>query len=1430
LPTHGSRERETASASAATVEDALSLVWRETLGVERVGRSDGFLALGGHSLRAMVIARRVRETFGVSVSMREILERDAFAEQVRLIEERRGNGGHGPSRPPPPPAPAGESPVPARPPGADSPGGLPPLTRGEEQFWFLARSDPESPTYHEPFAFRLRGPLDVERLEACLHALVRRHDVLRTRYPESGGRPVRVVEPEDASRRILRRVPGEAGDVAALLSSEARRPFDLAADPPFRVTCVRERDDVHVLLFVFHHVACDLWTVRSLFREIDALYAGAAPLPPPPTTLAEIALRQRSPEVAAEEERQLAHWRETLAGAPAELDLVPDRPRPVAVDTKGAVRRFQLPPAVVRGLRDLGRAQGASLFMVAMAAFDVLLLRYTRQEDLVVGTPIATRHGPGEQDVAGCLLNTLAVRTRLSGDPTFRDVLGRVRAALLDAYAHPDVAFPRLVEALRPARSAALHPLFQVAFVLQDGPAPLVRLGVLAEPVPVATGTSKWDLTLFLEEAEDGLAGRLEYATALFDDSTADRIVAHFEAVLEDVLADPDRPVSRLPLLRAPERDLVLRAWNATERPYPRERRIDELFAEQVARDPDAPALACGGTRWTYRALDERAGRLARALRAAGVERGARVGVALDRSPEYVLAVLAVLRAGGAYVPIDLAYPRERTRSMIEDAGVTVVLSAASRPLADAQVREIHVDARALGEAAEGTPDPGPPGDASDAAYVLYTSGSTGVPKGVSVPHRGVVRLVRGATFADLGPGERHLALAPPTFDASTFEIWGPLLNGGTCVVHPERDPDLDAVARTIREHGVTCLWLTSTLFNTVVDVAPETIEDVRHVLVGGEALSVPHVRRALERLPRTRLTNGYGPTENTTFTCTHEIPRTLPQVLRSIPIGRPIANTRVYLLDAHRQPVPVGVPGELWTGGDGLAHGYVGRPDLTAERFIPVSLAGGDPERLYRTGDLCRWLPDGTIEYLGRLDAQVKVRGYRIEPGEVEAALGKHPDVGQCAVVARGEGIGRRLVAHVAAPARRPAPEELRRHLGGLLPSYMVPAEFVVHDRLPTTSSGKVDRSALPDPPAHVPAVVSPMGDRERALAEVWATVLGVDSVGPDDDFFEAGGHSLLAVRLLAEVNERFGTSLSLSRIFSAPTVREMAVELDAEPAGRGHEGSVELRRGDGGVPLFCVPGLGGHPIDFVPLVRHLGRDEPVHGLVYPGYHGEILPPTTIEEIARRMLHRVREVQSVGPYRVAGYSLGGLVAYEMARQLVAVGEAVSMLAVWDTYPGRPTRLPLLRRLGLHARRFVRESPGGKVRYLFARARRLLGRVFRRGGGARSAPRTWALERGSAWFEVNRRVWVSCRAAADAYHPGPYPGRLLLCRSDRRDWDEFLLDDPYLRWDRLAEGGVIRRAVEAAHLKILKEPYVGRLGEIMREHLAAVAEGPDVPS
>ncbi|HYR07710.1 MAG TPA: amino acid adenylation domain-containing protein, partial [Longimicrobium sp.] len=1046
-----------------------------------------------------------------------------------------------------------------------------PQSFAQRRLWFVDRMQPGSAAYNITRAYLLSGPLDVEALRRAVDEIVRRHESLRTVFASADGAPVQVVLPRIDLPLAVETVDGptpEARRERALRRAheEAEWAFDLERGPLLRVTLLRVSEQEHALVLVMHHIVSDGWSMGVLFGELGALYDAfsrglPSPLPPLPMQYAGYAALQRERLSGSRVEAELAHWKRHLEGAPALLELPTDRPRPAVPTLRGAVHPFTLPAAQADALRRLARQEGASLFVALLAGFQALLARWSGQDDLVVGVPVASRDGVAAEPLIGFLVNTLPLRADLSGEPSFRELLRRVRETTFAALENQEVPFERVVDELRVERSLAYHPVYQVLFSLQSSPPDALRLGDLAvERVALAGATSRADLSMLVTEVPGAdVEAELEYSTDLFDAATAERLCRHLARLLEGAAADPDAPLSALPLMDEAERRTVLAEWSAPPADAPREATIPALFAEVARANPGAPAVTGAGGTLSYGELDARSARLARWLRARGTGPGTAVGLAVERSVDGVVAMLAVLRAGGAYVPLDPALPAERLARLVEDAGCAVLVVADEVPAALRGFAGpvVSLAADAAGIAGQDPAAPEEAGDAGATAYVIFTSGSTGRPKGVVVPHRGIVRLVRGATPYALVPGDVVIHASFPGFDASALEIWGPLLNGGRLVVVPAGPLALAELGTVIREQGVTWAWFTAGLFNQMVDDRVDDLRGLRTLVAGGEALSVAHVRRALERLPEVRVVNGYGPTENSVFTTAR---RVRPEDLErpGIPIGAPLPGDRVYVLDARLRPVPVGVPGELCVAGDGLAIGYAGRPDLTAERFVTIDLEDGRTERVYRTGDRVRWLPEGALEFLGRLDAQVKIRGFRIELGEVEAALRAHPAVREAAAATHGATTAtRRLVAYVVPADGTPAPSaaELREHLGRTLPEYMLPSAVVVLDALPLTPAGKVDRRALPAPDAtRGAAAAEPRGVLEQRIAAIWAWVLGVEQVGADDNFFEAGGNSLLLMALHERMRKELPEAAELPQLdlFRYPTVRSLADHIGG-PAGNG-------------------------------------------------------------------------------------------------------------------------------------------------------------------------------------------------------------------------------------------------------------------------------------
>ncbi|MET0395249.1 MAG: non-ribosomal peptide synthase/polyketide synthase, partial [Longimicrobiaceae bacterium] len=1136
-------------APRTAAEEVLAGIWAEVLKTERVGAAENFFALGGHSLLATQVVSRARQAFGVEVPLRELFEAPTVAGLAARVEALRSSGAS-----------------PAPPIGRVRREGPLPPSFAQQRLWVVDRLEPGSPAYNLPYALRLRGVLDPRVLRAGLDALVRRHETLRTTLAERDGAPSQVVHPP---ARVplpvldLGLLPGGAREREAerLAGVEALRPFDLARGPLLRCTLLRLADDDHVLSLTLHHVVSDGWSVQVLVRDVSALYAALSrgepsPLAELPVQYADYATWQREWLSGPVLEEQIGWWKERLAGAPPLLEIPTDAPRALARSPRVQRHAFVLPPGLLRGLRELSRREGATLFMTLLAGWQALLGRYAGQEDVVVGSPIAGRNRRETEELIGMFVNMLALRGDLSGDPTWRELLGRVRRETLGAYDHQELPFERLVEELGVERSLAHAPVFQVAFALNraGGQDERLELGELVlEPFGSGEGAAKFDLFLTLAGEEESPGGVLAYRAGLFRAETVERMAGHLEALLEAMVADPGRRLSTLSLLRGAERTQVLEAWNDTAAALPRAC-VHELFAEQASRTPGAPAVLSGGGVLGYAELEHRANRLAHLLVSRGVGPETRVGMCMERGADAVVALLGILKAGGAYVPLDPTHPAERLREVLADAGVSVVLTqAAAGAQLPAEVEPLWLDDAATADALAALPETAPavashPGQM---AYVIYTSGSTGRPKGVAVSHASVVRLVRNTNYVPFGPEERIAHVSNLAFDAAVFEIWGALLNGGSLAV-VEREVLLAPAqfARALREGAVTAMFLTGAVFNRVAHEAPDAFRGCRHVLVGGEAVDAQSARRVLEAGGPARLLNGYGPTETTTFAAWHEIRGVEPHA-QTVPIGRALANTTLYVVDGGGEPQPVGVPGELWVGGAGVARGYLGWPEATAERFVPDAF-GGDGARLYRTGDRVRWNAGGELEYLGRLDAQVKIRGFRIEPGEVEAALLALAGVREAAVVVREDLPGqKRLVGYVVPqPGAELSASELRARLSSRLPAYLVPGAYVTLESMPLTPNGKVDRRALPAPePGAGAEHAAPRTAAEEVLAGIWAEVLGLspERVGVEASFFELGGHSLLATQVVSRARQAFGVEVPLRALFEAQTVAALAGRIEA-------------------------------------------------------------------------------------------------------------------------------------------------------------------------------------------------------------------------------------------------------------------------------------------
>jgi amino acid adenylation domain-containing protein len=1269
-------------------------IWAEVLQLEaeKIGVEDNFFELGGHSLLATQVMAKMRSRLGMEWPLKVLFERPSVGQ---LAEWMAGGAESGA---------AAAAIVPVERSGLERL----PLSYAQERLWFLQQMEPDSAGYNVPLAVRVAGELDIAQLEQAFAVIIARHENLRTVFPSQEGQAQQVIveverldfkleyhdaspwpEEEERERRVRE-----------LCQAAAAKPFDLARGPLLRGQVIKLAEREHVLMLTLHHIISDGWSVGVLLRELDSILGAwergeAVPLPALPIQYADYSVWQRSRlEQEGVLERQLGYWEKKLEGVAESLDLATDYPRPRVQDWAGATHRFVLDGELTEGLKSLGGRQGGTLYMVLLAAFQTLLYRYSGQNDICVGSPIANRQYAETEGLIGMFVNTLAMRSRVEGEESFSGLLGQVKATCLEAYENQDAPFEKVVERLQPERNLGMSPIFQVMVVLQNaGSGKERKEAERFRRYRLQTGISKFDLTAVFRESEEGLTASLRYRSGLYKRETMERMAGHFTALCRAIVAMPEARIGELDYLNPRERRRVLEEFNGTAADYPRERCVHELFEAQAERQPEETAVVCGEERWSYGQLHEQSRALALYLQAQGVGPECVVAVCMERSVELVVAVLGILQAGGAYVPLDPAYPEERLAYMLRDSRAALVLTqdnlrerlqalipADTRLLAidgDGQWPEISacvVELKANHVQLERQVRP------HHLAYVIYTSGSTGQPKGVAIEHHSSVTLVQWATT--LYSREELAGVLAATsicFDLSVYEIFVTLACGGKIILVPNA---LSLVDLPEQERESV------TLINTVPSAMEELVRlgaipnSVRTINLAGEPLSATLVDKIYDTTTVEKVYDLYGPSEDTTYSTyalrkKHGLPT----------IGRPISNTQIYILDGNNQPQPIGVPGELHIAGDGLARGYLHRPELTHAKFVANPFAAGT--RMYKTGDRARWLEDGSLQYLGRMDTQVKLRGYRIELGEIEARLCEHPLVRQAVVVlSENEQEEKQLVAYFvpvsedtedgsAEGKTKDASElirDLRAHLTPRLPSYMVPAAFVKLDALPLTPNGKLDRKRLPLPTAdghEVQAYEAPVGNVETVLASIWEEVLKIQKIGRRDNFFALGGHSLLTLRLVNNL-ERKGINISALDIFKHATLESLAAKVEFEGRQISRDRAISLRSGGSELPLFLTHD-GSAQLIYVPaLAPYIDLDIPLYGLpAIPAYEPQL---QTIEEMATRMAKMIRAVQPAGPYRIAGWSFGGLTAFEVAAQLALAGEKVEFIGLIDTYYPTPNR------------------------------------------------------------------------------------------------------------------------------------------------------------
>ncbi len=1440
LPPVAGSDASSAPEGSGSIEAIIARIWATLLGQPTVDLHSNFFALGGHSLLAIQCLSQLREELPVTLSLSDFFDHGTIAQLSGLIRRRMHLGRHtdGQFR-------DDSSRVPTR---GDAQSitrrdtSIPcPLSPGQQRLWFMEQLHPGLPVYCESEAVRLRGNLNVDALEQALNAVIARHEVLRSTI-QVAEEPVQVVHqswPLKLKKIDLSKLtaPQREAEVARLLTDEPKRPYHLEAEPGIRATllCVGPQD--HVFILMMHHIICDWSSEGVLWRELSAVYRAIvhgespvlAPLPIQQGDYATWQVQQLAKTGFAED---LAFWENNLRGAPPLLDLPADRPRPGAVSHRGARVRFQLTSELSEALRQCSRLEKTSLFSVFAAALNVLLHRYTGSEDILLGIPIADRDRPELQSVIGFLLHTHVLRTKISDDLTFRELLARVQRCALDLYTHRAVPFDQVVRRVQPERNLGFTPLFQVMLNWRDREQEFSFIGLDGmeiESLVADSKTSKFDLTLFVTEEESGICLEAEYSTDLFNEDRIFRMFAHYRSLLTSVAADPGRRIAECQLLTAEERHQLLFDWNRTELDYPRDRSIHQLFEEQTRRTPDAVAVEFGAQRLSYRQLDERADRLASRLHTLGVRPDDLVGISVERSLEMVVGLLGILKAGGTYLPLDPTYPQSRRDFVLEDSGARIVLTRDNlqEPLDSQANHQPGIRTN------DGSQLPIDRHDSTHLAYVLYTSGSTGKPKGVQVSHRAVINLLNSMR---LRPGmiaqDTLLSVTTLSFDIFGLELWLPLMIGARVVIAPDAVvKDGAKLASLIKSSGATIMQATPYTWRLLLESGWEGRPGLK-ILCGGEAW---HEDLATRLLPKcASLWNMYGPTETTIWSAVHEVKEGEPVL-----VGRPIANTQFYVVDSHLQPVPIGVAGELLIGGDGLARGYWNRPQLMAEKFIENPFGADPATRLFRTGDSVRYRVDGTLEFLGRIDHQVKIRGFRIELGEIEAVLRSHPGVREAAVNIAEHAGEKQLIAYLVAHASSKATTaEFRTFAKGSLPDYMVPDAWVFLSALPLTANGKLDRASLPAPshsPSRVPtASGAPRDVLEQQLTRLWEKVLGIRGVGRHDNFFDLGGHSFAAVRLLAEIKSVTGRELPLAILFQASTVAGIAEILRKDGWTPSWSSLVPMQPGGSKRPLFLVHGAEGNVLLYRQLAHHLGSDQPVYGFQSQGLGGNGRFQSRVEDMAAHYVKELRAFEPTGPYLLGGYCLGGTIALEMAQQLTAQGKSVALLVLIDTYNLRKISRKSLRRLApahlaqnlwFHAANLLSIRNGGRWRFVREKLDTAGGRLRTRISSV--AGSTGIGSSNQERYPRSRVRRMNDRAALD-YMPQQYQGRMLVIRCKGHFWK---LDDPALGWGDIAETGLEVHAVPVYRKGILVEPFVRTLATDLRTYLdSAQAEGSQIES
>jgi len=1316
-----------------------------------------------------------------------------------------------------------------------------PVSSAQQRMWILYQIEPGASVYNIAARFWLRGRLDLDLFDRSIAEIVRRHESLRTFFETRDDQPLQLVAPDllvKSELIDLRDHPPETRHAEAkkIAQAEAHRRFVLEELPLFRVKLLRTDEEEYVFLWTIHHIIADGWSIGVIIKELGAIYDAFAkgqpsPLPELPIQYPDFTIWQQEWFASEDFKSKLTYCKDRLSGPLAEINLPTDRPRLAIPTLSSSIATVLLPRKLFEDMEHLCRKEGITLFMLLLAAYKTLLWRYTGEKDVVVGSPTANRGRVDVESLIGFFVNTLVLRTEVDGSSSFREFLGKISETCLGAFAHQEVPFEKIVEELRPARAVNRNPLFQTIFYYhKDFVRPLGFGGVNLTSMPSESPGAMFDLNFYVIERSEGLRANIDFSTDLFDVSTIQRMLGHFQSILESAVANPGIALRDIPMLTPVEQKELSETWNQTERNYPKTSSIHQLFEEQVARHGNKTAVESAGRKLTYAELNRMADRLAAQLRERGVKRGDLVGVCLERSVEMVAGVLGILKSGAAYVPMDPAFPTERLGYMVEDAHMPVIVTQESlvKHLPPHQAQVVLIDGR-IPDASVTTLPPVSGGE--DRAYVIFTSGSTGRPKGVQIPHRAVINFLNSMRREPgMVPDDVVVSVTTLSFDIAGLEIFLPLTTGATVVVASrETVTDSRLLSEELQRTRATLMQATPATWWMLLESGWKGNSELKG-LIGGEAVPRDLVNKLVPLCAS--LWNMYGPTETTIWSTVGR----LTAADGGVSIGKPIDNTQVYIVSPGLQLQPVGVAGELLIGGEGVAIGYLDRPELTAEKFIPATFGGNPGARLYRTGDLARWRADGTLECLGRMDHQVKIRGFRIEPGEIEAVLSRHPAVRQNAVIVREDIPGeKRLVGYVIPSAgKTPEPPELRAYLQSSLPDYMVPATFVVMEQLPLTPNGKINHRALPAPSlggtnAAINGAAGPSNPTEIKLLVTFERVLNVPVKSVRDSFFDLGGHSLLAVKLMNAIEREFGKRLPLARLFDAPTVEKLAAVIVSqnETIAAPWNSLVPIRPQKDKPTLFLIHGAGGNVLLYRELAKALGDDVSIYGFQSQGLERKAKPLGTIEEMAQHYVQELRAFQPSGPYNLGGYCMGGAVSYEMARIIRKEGGAVGVVALFDTY-----NLSMVKQASTHVGRFsaLRQKFGFHfqnltqlgVKDLFGYLSEKL-RMAEEAGQGKVAAGLETLKNAvsGAAEDAGAEVYIQeiNHQAAWSFVPQPSDVTLTVF-SPRKNYDFF--PDPKMGWDEITGGHLEVVGLPVLPHAMLIEPYATTLAGEIKNRLPTV--------